>query len=53
MIDITKSNFKNKPKSEYVMVFKNDLGTEIEFFATYFKEKVRIFKFIFDGDKCP
>jgi hypothetical protein len=52
-IDITKSKFKNEPKSEYAMVFNNDLGTEIEMFATYFKEKVRIFKFTFDGDECP
>jgi hypothetical protein len=34
-------------------VFKNDLGTDIEMFATYFKEKVRIYKFTFDGDSCP
>jgi hypothetical protein len=52
-IDITKSNFENKPNSEYALVFKNDLGTDIEMFATYFKEKVRIYKFAFDGDSCP
>ena len=52
-IDITKSNFENKPNSEYALVFKNDLGTDIEMFATYFKENVRLYKFTFDGDSCP
>ena len=52
-INISKSLFKNKPNAEYAMVIKNEIGQEIEMFATYFKEKARIFKFAFDGDPCP
>lgn len=52
-INISKTLFKNKPNAEYAMVIKNEIGQEIEMFATYFKEKARIFKFTFDGDPCP
>jgi hypothetical protein len=34
------------------MVFRTEKDQEVTFFATYFKEKARIYKFEFDEDKC-
>jgi len=52
-INISKSQYNKKPNAEYAMVIKNEMGQEIEMFATYFKDKVRVFKFAFEGDSCP
>tara|TARA_B100001059_G_C17779241_1_gene553123 strand:+ start:214 stop:792 length:579 start_codon:yes stop_codon:yes gene_type:complete len=51
-IDISKTDLKKQPKPSYAMVFRTDQGDEVTFFATYFKEKVRIYKFEYDKDQC-
>ena len=51
-IDISKTDLKKTPKPSYAMVFRTDQGDEVTFFSTYFKKKVRIYKFEFDKDQC-
>ena len=51
-INISKTDLIKKPKPSYAMVFSTDQGEEVTIFATYFKEKARIYKFAFDNDQC-
>lgn len=51
-INISKTDLTKKPKPSYAMVFRTDQGKEVTIFATYFKEKARIYKFAFDDDQC-
>lgn len=51
-INISKTDLTKKPKPSYAMVFRTDQGKEVSIFATYFKEKARIYKFAFDDDQC-
>ena len=51
-IDISETDLNKKPKPTYAMVFRTDQGEEVKFFATYFKEKARIYKFAFENDQC-
>tara|TARA_B100001287_G_scaffold276845_1_gene290007 strand:+ start:4842 stop:5420 length:579 start_codon:yes stop_codon:yes gene_type:complete len=51
-INISKTDLTRKPKPTYAMVFKTDQEQEVTIFATYFKEKARIYKFVFDNDTC-
>lgn len=51
-INISKTDLIKKPKPSYAMVFRTDQGEEVTIFATYFKEKARIYKFAFDNDQC-
>ncbi len=51
-INISKTNLANKPKPTYAMVFRTEQDQEVTIFATYFKEKARIYKFEFDEDNC-
>ena len=51
-INISQTDLTKKPKPSYAMVFTTDQGEEVTFFATYFKEKARIYKFTFDNDQC-
>ena len=51
-INISETDLAKKPKPTYVMTFKTVQGEEVTFFATYFKEKARIYKFAFENDKC-
>ena len=51
-INISKMDLTKKPKPSYAMVFRTDQDKEVTIFATYFKEKARIYKFAFDDDQC-
>ena len=51
-INISETDLAKKPKPTYVMTFRTEQGKEVTFFATYFKEKARIYKFAFENDKC-
>ena len=51
-INISQTDLTKKPKPSYAMVFTTDQGEEVTIFATYFKEKARIYKFTFDNDQC-
>ena len=51
-INISQTDLTKKPKPSYAMVFTADQGEEVTIFATYFKEKARIYKFTFDNDQC-
>ena len=51
-INISQTDLTQKPKPSYAMVVTTDQGEEVTFFATYFKEKARIYKFTFDNDQC-
>lgn len=51
-INISDSEPEGKPKPIYAMVFTNLEKTKVRLWATYFKDKARIYRFEFIGDTC-
>ncbi|MEJ6589676.1 MAG: hypothetical protein QNL43_07715 [Crocinitomicaceae bacterium] len=52
-INILNSDLAKSPKPVHSIVLRTGSGREANFFSTYFKEKARIYKFVYIEDLCP
>ena len=51
-VNMLNSDLSKSPKPIHCITLKTDDGQKVNFFSTYFKEKSRIYKFVFDEDVC-